>query len=60
MCPASTVLGNPGKIYFDPLIGRNGNLCPIFDCSSQVESLHDCSHGDDPITNTQHAIFCKY
>jgi hypothetical protein len=60
MCPASTDTGNPGKIYFDPLIGRTGNQCPTFDCSTEVEGSHDCTHGDDPITDTHHAIFCKY
>ncbi len=60
MCPASTDSGNPGKIYFDSLIGRTGNNCPTFDCNTQVEGNHDCSHGFDPISNTHHAIFCKY
>jgi hypothetical protein len=48
------------KFYFDPLIGRTGNQCPTFDCSTEVEGSHDCTHGDDPITDTHHAIFCKY
>ena len=32
----------------------------LFDCSTEVEGSHDCTHGDDPITDTHHAIFCKY
>jgi hypothetical protein len=60
LCPASTDTGgNPGIIYFDPTIGRNGNSCPTFDCGSN-EGNHQCTQGDDPITNTRYAIFCKY
>jgi hypothetical protein len=58
MCPASTDTGNDGIIFFDPSIGRSGSQCPSFDCiSTKVGDSHDCNHGEDPLTKTQHAIF---
>ena len=57
ICPtASTDLGTDGRIYFGSVSSVS---CPIYNCPSSF-GTHTCDHGSDPITNTHHALFCKY